>query len=144
MLWGSSIIRHIVAQYVFNNVRMYISCFVKHQTDSLEMRDICMAFGYRPIDRWSRDSAEGTAMGWMAGVRFDSSRGKRFFFLLRVQTGSGAHTPSFAMATVDSFPRGQSGRVTILTISSIYCRGQEWPIFTSIPQHIFNAWWLVS
>jgi hypothetical protein len=44
---------------------MLISYTVNSSSNSVEMRDICMAFGYKPVDRWPG---------------FDSLWGKRFFF----------------------------------------------------------------
>jgi hypothetical protein len=64
----------------------------------------------------SRDNSVGIAKDYGL-VRRDSipSRGKRFSLLHSVQTGCGAHRPSYPLSTGGSFPRGRAARDMKLT-----------------------------
>jgi hypothetical protein len=52
-----------------------------------------------------RDSSDGIATGWTAGVRFPS-KARDFSLFHNLQTGSGAHPASYPMDTGGSFPGG--------------------------------------
>jgi hypothetical protein len=60
----------------------------------------------------SRDSSVGIALGYgrddrVSRVRFPARAGN-FSLHHRVQNGSGAHTPSYPMGTMGSFPVGKA------------------------------------
>jgi hypothetical protein len=78
---------------------------------------------------WSRNSSVGTALGCelddrSSRVRFPARAGN-FSLHHRVQNGSGAHSASYPMGTISSFPGGKAAGAWSWPLTSIYCRSQR-------------------
>jgi len=65
-----------------------------------------------------------TRAGW-SEVRVPVGAGN-FSPHYRVRNGSGAHPASYPMGTRDSFPGGKAAGAWSSSLTSIWCRGQEW------------------
>jgi hypothetical protein len=65
--------------------------------------------------------------GWIPG------RGKRFYLLYSVQTGSGAHPASYPRGTEGCFPGGKVAGAWSSSLTSIWRRGKKLWSYTSTP-----------
>jgi hypothetical protein len=67
-----------------------------------------------------------------------------FSVLHRVLTGSGAHPASCPKCIGGPFPQDKAAGAWSRSLTSFYCRGQEWVELYHHPQYVFMAWCLVE
>jgi hypothetical protein len=79
-------------------------------------------------------SVEGQATGCTARVQFLAGA-KDFSLLHSGQTGSEAHPPSYTMDIAGSFPEGKAVSFWRWPVISIWCWGQAWWSYTSMPPY---------
>jgi hypothetical protein len=81
---------------------------------------------------------------WMAG--FDFQQGQQTFLFTTASRPALRHTqpPIQWMGSRDYSLRDTVARVSSWPLTSIYCQGQEWQSYTSIPPYIFMTWCLIN
>jgi hypothetical protein len=92
-----------------------------------------------------RDSSVTMAMSYGLDSRGSiPGRGKKFFFMTQRPDRLWGPSSLLSNGYRGSYHRGKATEALSSPITSFYCRGQEWWSYTSTPQHIFLAWFLIK